>query len=45
MLTVMRSVFEGGVGWIKGGMHDRSNESGRVRLFDDVVDAGDAGGE
>lgn len=37
----MRSVFEGGVGWVSGGIVERSNESG-VR---DLEEGGDDLGE
>lgn len=42
----MRSVFVGGVGWISGGKHERSNESCLLfRLLKDDVDEGEAGGD
>lgn len=42
----MRSVFEGGVGWIKAGMDERSIESCGVRRpFFEGVDEGERGGE
>ncbi len=43
--TVMRRVFEGGDGWIKGGMLDRSRERDVREGFWCGVDEGDSGGE
>jgi hypothetical protein len=40
---VMRSVFEGGVGWVRGGIFERSMD---ILLFRDARDVGlDSGGD
>lgn len=42
--TVMRSVFDGGEGWMRGGRSERSRVSGVLRPFDEELDDRDRGG-
>lgn len=45
VLTVMRSVFDGGEGVTSGGRSDRSSDSGVLRPFEDRLEERDSAGD